>query len=134
MIGNAIKFTPAKGKIHVTTTNASDDDLVIEISDDGMRINAGSLSRILSPFEQGVASIRRRFGGLGLGLSISKSLAEAQGGAFETESKGCDNGATVRLRFKTAQISQEEAHLENRWGSGDAIDPVATNKYARRCG
>lgn len=53
LVGNAIKFTPLEGKIRVTTTSASNDDLIIEISDDGIGIEAGSLSRIFSPFEQG---------------------------------------------------------------------------------
>jgi PAS domain S-box-containing protein len=104
LIGNAIKFTPVNGKIRVVTTNASNDDLVIEISDSGIGIDSESIARIFSPFEQGDTSVRRRFGGLGLGLSISKSLAEAHGATLEAESGGKDNGSTFRLRFKTEQI------------------------------
>ena len=114
LVGNAIKFTPIEGKIRVTTTSAPNDDLVIEISDSGMGIEAGSLSRIFAPFEQGDASVRRRFGGLGLGLSISKSLAEAHGATLEAESEGRDNGATFRLRFKTAQLFPGEQLLNPR--------------------
>ncbi len=112
LAGNAIKFTPIEGIIRVTTTSASNDDLVIEIADSGMGIEAGSLKRIFSPFEQGDASVRRRFGGLGLGLSISKSLAKAHGATLEAESEGLDNGATFRLRFKTAQLFPGEAAPE----------------------
>jgi PAS domain S-box-containing protein len=104
LVGNAIKFTPIEGKIRVTTESASDSDLIIEISDNGIGIEADSLSRIFSPFEQGDATVRRRFGGLGLGLSISKSLAEAHGATLEAESGGRDNGATFRLRFNTARM------------------------------
>ncbi len=109
LVGNAIKFTPAEGMIRVTTTSASNDDLVIEIADSGMGIEAKSLARIFSPFEQGDASVRRRFGGLGLGLSISKSLAKAHGATLEAESEGRDNGATFRLRLKTASLFPGEA-------------------------
>jgi PAS domain S-box-containing protein len=109
LAGNAIKFTPVGGMIRVTTTNASNDDLILEISDSGMGIEAGSLARIFSPFEQGDASVRRRFGGLGLGLAISKSLAKAHGATLEAESEGLDNGATFRLRVKTAQLFPGEA-------------------------
>ena len=112
LAGNAIKFTPVEGTIRVTTTSASNDDLVMEISDSGMGIEAGSLARIFSPFEQGDASVRRRFGGLGLGLSISKSLAKAHGATLEAESEGRDNGATFRLRIKTAQLFPGEAGPE----------------------
>lgn len=114
LAGNAIKFTPVEGTIRVTTTSASNDDLVMEISDSGMGIEAGSLSRIFSPFEQGDASVRRRFGGLGLGLSISKSLAKAHGATLEAESEGRDNGATFRLRLKTVQLFSGEAEPERR--------------------
>jgi len=114
LAGNAIKFTPAEGIIRVTTTSASNDDLVMEISDSGMGIEAGSLARIFSPFEQGDASVRRRFGGLGLGLSISQSLAKAHGATLEAESEGLDNGATFRLRLKSAQLFPGEAGPEPR--------------------
>lgn len=114
LAGNAIKFTPAAGMIRVTTTSASNDDLVMEISDSGMGIEAGSLARIFSPFEQGDASVRRRFGGLGLGLSISKSLAKAHGATLEAESEGLDNGATFRLRIKSAQLFPGEAVPESK--------------------
>lgn len=114
LAGNAIKFTPVEGMIRVTTTNASNDDLVMEISDSGMGIEAGSLARIFSPFEQGDASVRRRFGGLGLGLAISQSLAKAHGATLEAESEGLDNGATFRLRLKTAHLFPGEAGPEPR--------------------
>lgn len=112
LAGNAIKFTPVEGTIRVTTTSASNDDLIVEISDSGMGIEAGSLARIFSPFEQGDSSVRRRFGGLGLGLSISKSLAKAHGATLEAESEGRDNGATFRLRIKSAQLFPGEAGPE----------------------
>ena len=112
LIGNAIKFTPVDGKIRVVTTNAPpNDDLIIEIFDSGIGIDSESLARIFSPFEQGDTSVRRRFGGLGLGLSISKSLAEAHGATLEAESGGKDNGSTFRLRFKTEQIFPGELVL-----------------------
>lgn len=114
LVGNAIKFTPVEGTIRVTTVSASNDDLVLEIADSGMGIEAGSLARIFSAFEQGDSSVRRRFGGLGLGLSISKSLAKAHGATLEAESEGLDNGATFRLRLRTAQLFPGEAAPEPR--------------------
>jgi PAS domain S-box-containing protein len=135
LVGNAIKFTPVEGMIRVTTTSASNDDLVIEISDSGMGIEAGSLARIFSPFEQGDASVRRRFGGLGLGLSISKSLTEAHGATLEAESEGRDNGATFRLRFKTAQLFPGEAAPEPKAGPGAPMHILLVEDHAdtRQC-
>jgi PAS domain S-box-containing protein len=135
LVGNAIKFTPIEGKIRVTTTSAANDDLVIEISDSGIGIEAGSLSRIFSPFEQGDASIRRRFGGLGLGLSISKSLAKAHGATLEAESEGRDNGATFRLRFKTAPLFPGEATPEPKADPGASMHILLVEDHAdtRQC-
>jgi PAS domain S-box-containing protein len=111
LIGNAIKFTPVNGKIRVVTTNTPAEYLVIEISDSGIGIDPEAIARIFSPFEQGDTTVRRRFGGLGLGLSISKSLAEAHGATLEAESGGKDNGSTFRLRFKTEQMFPGELVL-----------------------
>ena len=135
LIGNAIKFTPTEGMIRVTTSSASNDDLVIEISDSGIGIDAGSLSRIFAPFEQGDESVRRRFGGLGLGLSISKSLAEAHGATLEAESEGPDNGATFRLRFKTVQMLAGERAPEPTSGSVAPLQILLVEDHAdtRRC-
>jgi PAS domain S-box-containing protein len=135
LVGNAIKFTPIEGKIRVTTTSALNDDLIIEISDSGIGIEAGSLSRIFAPFEQGDASIRQRFGGLGLGLSISKSLAKAHGATIEAESEGRDNGATFRLRFKTAQVFPGEATHEPKAGPGASMRILLVEDHAdtRQC-
>ena len=135
LVGNAIKFTPIEGMIRVTTTSAPNDDLVIEISDSGMGIDAGSLARIFSPFEQGDASVRRRFGGLGLGLSISKSLADAHGASLEAESEGRDNGATFRLRFKAARLFAGETIPESKTGGGTAMHILLVEDHAdtRQC-
>ena len=135
LIGNSIKFTPTEGMIRVTTSSASNDDLVIEISDSGIGIDAGSLSRIFAPFEQGDESVRRRFGGLGLGLSISKSLAEAHGATLEAESEGPDNGATFRLRFKTVQMLAGERAPEPTSGSVAPLQILLVEDHAdtRRC-
>lgn len=135
LASNAIKFTPSEGMIRVTTTSASNDDLLIEISDSGMGIEAGSLARIFSPFEQGDASVRRRFGGLGLGLSISKSLAKAHGATLEAESEGRDNGATFRLRFKTTQLFPGEAAPEPKARPGTPMHILLVEDHAdtRHC-
>jgi PAS domain S-box-containing protein len=135
LVGNATKFTPADGTIRVTTTSASNDDLVIEISDSGMGIEAGSLARIFSPFEQADASVRRRFGGLGLGLSISRSLAKAHGATLEAESEGRDNGATFRLRFKTTQLFPGEAAPQPKAGPGAPMHILLVEDHAdtRQC-
>ena len=100
LIGNALKFTPEGGKVSIVTRNEASDKLVIEVSDTGIGIPADALSRIFSPFEQGDSSIHSRFGGLGLGLSIARTLIKAHGGTLEVESEGSGRGAKFTARFK----------------------------------
>jgi signal transduction histidine kinase len=100
LIGNAVKFTPRGGKISIVTRNEESGRLVIEVSDTGIGIPADALSRIFSPFEQGDSSIHRRYGGLGLGLSIARTLMKAHGGTLEAASEGLDKGAKFTARFK----------------------------------
>jgi PAS domain S-box-containing protein len=112
LIGNAVKFTPKGGKVSITTRNEPSGKLVIEVSDTGIGIPADALSRIFSPFEQGDSSINRRYGGLGLGLSIARTLIKAHGGTLEAASEGLDKGAKFTARFKiddsTAEAREDE--------------------------
>jgi CheY-like chemotaxis protein len=59
------------------------------------------MRRLFTAFEQGEQTLTRRFGGLGLGLSISKSLIESQGGSLSASSPGKDKGATFTVEMKT---------------------------------
>jgi len=100
LIGNALKFTPQGGKVSIVTRNEASGKLVVEVSDTGIGIPADALSRIFSPFEQGDSSIRRHYGGLGLGLSIAHTLTKAHGGTLKVESEGSGQGAKFTARFK----------------------------------
>jgi PAS domain S-box-containing protein len=100
LIGNALKFTPQGGKVSIVTRNEASGKLVVEVSDTGIGIPADALSRIFSPFEQGDSSIHSRYGGLGLGLSIARTLMKAHGGTLEAESEGSGQGAKFTARFK----------------------------------
>ena len=100
LIGNALKFTPQGGKVSIVTRNEASGKLVVEVSDTGIGIPADALSRIFSPFEQGDSSIHPQYGGLGLGLSIARTLMKAHGGTLEVESEGLGQGAKFTARFK----------------------------------
>ncbi len=101
LLQNAAKFTPAGGKIHVRTRAKSHDQLKVQIEDTGIGMSPETLSRIFKPFEQADTSISRRFGGLGLGLALSKALVEAHGGQIEATSSGPDQGTLVTVEFPT---------------------------------
>jgi signal transduction histidine kinase len=114
LIGNAVKFTPKGGKVSIVTRNEESDRLVIEVSDTGIGIPADALSRIFSPFDQGDSSIHRRYGGLGLGLSIARTLTKAHGGTLEATSEGVEKGAKFTARFKIDDSATEAGDNEPR--------------------
>jgi PAS domain S-box-containing protein len=98
LIKNAVKFTPANGSITVETADR-DGGLIVRVIDDGIGIDPGVLPHIFTAFEQGGRDITQRFGGLGLGLAISKALVEVHGGALTASSPGKDQGSTFVVQF-----------------------------------
>jgi len=107
LLKNAVKFTPEDGEITISSSNPSSEGLMISVRDTGIGMDAEIMRRIFDPFEQGNRSFERRFGGLGLGLAISKSLAQAHGGTLTAQSGGCDRGSTFILSMPT--LSPAEA-------------------------
>ena len=101
LIKNSVKFTPEKGRIIIETVNPAPEEIEIRITDTGIGIEPEKVGKIFNAFEQGQISITRRFGGLGLGLAISKALIDAHGGKIHVESPGKDRGSTFSLRLKT---------------------------------
>src|SRR5213596_3648392 len=106
LLKNAIKFTPNEGEIVISSSNPSPEVLTISVCDTGIGMEPDVMQRIFNPFEQGNRSFERRFGGLGLGLAISKSLAQAHSGTLTAQSGGCDRGST--FIFSLATLSPAE--------------------------
>jgi CheY-like chemotaxis protein/anti-sigma regulatory factor (Ser/Thr protein kinase) len=106
LLKNAIKFTPDEGEIVISSSNPSPEVLTISVRDTGIGMEPDVMQRIFDPFEQGNRSFERRFGGLGLGLAISKSLAQAQGGTLTVQSDGRDRGSTFILSMQTLSPAQ----------------------------
>jgi PAS domain S-box-containing protein len=129
LIGNALKFTPQGGKVSIVTRNETSDKLAVEVSDTGIGIPADALSRIFSPFEQGDSSIHPRYGGLGLGLSIARTLMKAHGGTLEAESEGSGQGAKFTARFKIDE-SYSDLTAQNPLQHESSPPPAATNGAA----
>jgi signal transduction histidine kinase/CheY-like chemotaxis protein len=101
LIKNSVKFTPADGSITVETLNPTPEEIQIRVIDTGIGIESEKIDKIFNAFEQGQSSITRRFGGLGLGLAISKAMVDAHGGKIRVESEGKDKGTTITLTLKT---------------------------------
>jgi PAS domain S-box-containing protein len=104
LLKNAVKFTPEGGTIRVRSWNEGEAEaaerwLVVEVADTGIGIEPQLLPRIFDAFEQGQQTITRRYGGLGLGLAISRAIAELHGGTLEAASEGRDRGSTFTMRL-----------------------------------
>lgn len=105
LLENALKFTPEHGKIRIATWNRGD-VLGVSVSDTGIGIRQELLPVIFNTFEQGESSIHRQFGGLGLGLSISKGLIELHGGELMADSEGIGKGTTMSFELQTIEAPQ----------------------------
>ena len=107
LIKNGVKFTPSGGTIVVETSNRDGDQIEIRTIDSGIGIEPEKINKIFNAFEQGQSSITRRFGGLGLGLAISKAMVRAHGGRITVESKGLGQGAVFSVILNTVPAPVE---------------------------
>jgi len=107
LIKNGVKFTPAGGQITVETSNLDDDHIAIRTIDNGIGIDHGKIEKIFNAFEQGQSSITRKFGGLGLGLAISKAMVRAHGGTISVESAGLGRGSIFSVVLNTVPAPAE---------------------------
>jgi len=97
LLRNAVKFTPAGGTITVTSENLDDGRLQFEVRDTGIGFDPEAESKLFQAFEQSGRGITRQFGGLGLGLTISRSIVEAHGGTIRGHSDGPGTGAVFTV-------------------------------------
>ena len=117
LIANALKFTEA-GSVKVTAAlrpGAQGEELVFEIADTGIGMDAETCDRLFAPFMQADASTSRKFGGTGLGLSISRRLCELMGGWIQVESELGQGSVfsfaipAIRSQPAAAQVTQSAA-------------------------
>lgn len=104
VVKNAVKFTARNGKIHIQSQRLTPTRAEIRITDNGVGIPPEMMPRIFDAFEQGDLRITRQFGGLGLGLAISKALIELHGGAIRAESLGAGQGATFIIEVPVTAL------------------------------
>jgi CheY-like chemotaxis protein len=93
-----VKFTPAGGRILIRCRTSAD-QFSAQVCDTGVGIEPQVLPRIFNAFEQGDEKVSRQFGGLGLGLAISKVLMDMHSGKLTAQSEGKDRGATFTVEL-----------------------------------
>jgi PAS domain S-box-containing protein len=109
LIRNAVKFTPNGGSIIVRTENTPDHRFLFEVRDSGIGFEPSTEKKLFQAFEQSGRGITQQFGGLGLGLAISRSIVEAHGGSIRGESPGPGQGATFTVTLPLQTISARDA-------------------------
>ncbi len=87
LLTNAVKFTPESGTISVSANIVDDGGLEIAVKDTGVGIAAQDLERVMEPFQQAEQDLSRRYGGVGLGLSLARNLTELHDGTITLESE-----------------------------------------------
>lgn len=111
LLSNAVKFTLPGGTVAVSSrtepTRFGARELVVEVRDTGIGIEPEVLPRIFDAFEQTGRSITRQFGGLGLGLAVSRAIVDLHGGRLAAASGGRGQGSTFAVRLPLRGIRDE---------------------------
>ena len=126
LLSNAVKFTNRGGKVQVRLELVNSHVEMI-VSDTGIGIAPDFLPHVFERFRQADSGITRERGGLGLGLSIARQLAEMHGGSIEASSRGVDQGATFRLILPLMvvhAIRDEASRVHPRSGGAAAVMPA----------
>lgn len=103
LLTNAVKFTQKGGAVRVTLRHV-ESDLEVRVEDTGVGIPSSFLPHVFETFRQMDGSMTRRYGGLGLGLSIAKHIVDLHGGNMEAKSPGEGKGTTVVVRLPISPL------------------------------
>jgi CheY-like chemotaxis protein len=122
VLTNAAKYTPPGGHIRVTAGG----EVVFRVRDDGMGIAPELLPRLFELFTQADRSLARSEGGLGIGMTVAKSLAELHGGTITASSEGPGKGSEFALRLPAA-----EAPAKAAGGRARAPARAASNRHLK---
>jgi signal transduction histidine kinase/CheY-like chemotaxis protein len=124
LLANAIKFTPKGGKVEVRLERVNSHVEII-VADNGIGIGPEFLPHVFDRFRQLDNSIKRQYGGLGLGLAIVRHLAELHGGTVRVKSPGEGQGSTF-----VVMLPVSVAYLDPETGEVQRIHPAANDPDA----
>jgi CheY-like chemotaxis protein len=106
LLSNAVRFTPRNGRVQVRLARV-DSHVEIVVTDSGAGIAADFLPHVFERFRQADSRFSRSYGGLGLGLAISRDLVELHGGTIHADSEGTGKGATFRVVLPLMAVLQD---------------------------
>ena len=137
ILKNAVKFTPESGTITIETSTGKGGRLVVKISDTGIGMSPEEIARIFTAFAQGdhaSAGGSHRYGGLGLGLAISKNLVELHSGKIVAESAGTKQGSTFTIELPAVQRKKitpktEREHAAQTFVDGEPISVLLVEDH-----
>jgi signal transduction histidine kinase/ActR/RegA family two-component response regulator len=109
VLRNAAKFTPPAGVITVRTRKPSTDVIQVIVTDTGIGFGPDVQNKLFQSFEQGGRHVTREFGGLGLGLTITRSIVEAHGGTIRGHSAGPGKGARFTLELPIVSTAPQHS-------------------------
>jgi signal transduction histidine kinase/ActR/RegA family two-component response regulator len=133
LVANAIKYTPHGGHIDVSLRR-DDGYAVLAVRDDGIGIHSEMVPKVFDLFVQAAPTIDRARGGLGLGLSLVKSLVERHGGEVGAHSAGCGQGSCFEVRLPllpAAESPRQAAEVAVAGSQGLSVLVVEDNADAR---
>ena len=110
LLDNALKYTPPGGRIALHCWS-EEDEVVLTVSDSGVGISPALLPHVFDVFVQGTSTLDRSQGGLGIGLSLVRRLAELHGGSVLAESAGIGSGSTFTVRLPRCEQRTDSASV-----------------------
>jgi CheY-like chemotaxis protein/two-component sensor histidine kinase len=108
LLTNAAKYTPSDGRVWLSA-HREQSSVVIHIRDNGMGIASDQIDKMFDLFAQGNRSLARSEGGLGIGLTVARSLTELHGGTLVASSPGLNQGSQFTITLPAATPAPESA-------------------------
>jgi len=129
LLSNALKFTES-GEVQLTLVRRGADELHFAVKDSGIGLTREGMAKLFQSFSQADSSTTRKYGGTGLGLVISKRLAEIMGGTMTAESDGAGKGCTFRFHIKAEAVATPTTAAQP--AARIAIDPQMAKGHPLR--
>ena len=130
LLSNAVKFTE-KGNVALTVQRGEGDALRFTVRDSGIGLTGAGMAKLFQRFSQADASTTRQYGGTGLGLVISKKLAELMGGMMMVESAGPGQGCTFRFSIRAPAAAMPASQAQAS-AIKSTIDPGMATRHPLR--